>query len=116
MKFIKNMIRNLIKWATNEEEKPLAQEEKYAMSANNGATVSWPFHGNNATIGSNASRIDSSEGMNFVIYNAIGGKVVQFSTYDVHTDRRNSRLYIITDKEDLGQEIGQILTRESLTK
>jgi hypothetical protein len=116
MKFIKNMIRNLIKWATNEEEKPLAQEEKYAMSANNGAAVSWPFHGNNATIGSSAPRIDSSAGMNFTVYNAVGGKVVQFSTYNIHTDRNNVNLYIITDREDLGQELGHILTRESLTK
>jgi hypothetical protein len=51
----------------------------------------------------------------FSVYPAVGGKVIETFTYDYLTDRRTTRLYIITDKEDLGAELGQILTRESLS-
>jgi hypothetical protein len=56
------------------------------------------------------------DGLTFVVYSAIGGKVIQFSTYDVGQDRTMRKLYIVTSKEDLGAEIGQIITRESLSR
>lgn len=59
---------------------------------------------------------DTNRGMNFTVYNAIGGKVVQIYSYDPAMDRTKSALYIITDREDLGEEMGQIITRESLTR
>jgi len=55
-------------------------------------------------------------GMNFAIFSATGGKVVQFNTYDPARDRSETRLYIVTDKDDLGEELAQIITRESLTR
>jgi hypothetical protein len=57
-----------------------------------------------------------SDGLTFVVYSAIGGKVIKFSTYDVGQNITMSKLYIVTDKEDLGVEIGQIITRESLSR
>ena len=59
---------------------------------------------------------DRNQGMNFTVYSAIGGKVIQIHTYDSTTDRSRSTLYIVTDKEDMGEELGQIITRESLTR
>jgi hypothetical protein len=59
---------------------------------------------------------DRNQGMNFTVYSAIGGKVIQIHTYDPTTDRSRSTLYIVTDKEDMGEELGQIITRESLTR
>lgn len=55
-------------------------------------------------------------GMNFTIFSATGGKVVQFNTYDPARDRSETRLYIVTEKDDLGEELAQIITRESLTR
>ena len=59
---------------------------------------------------------DGNNGMNFTVYNAIGGKVIQFATYDPVRDRAFSNLYIVTDREDLGEELGQIITKESLSR
>ena len=64
--------------------------------------------------GSSPRAIDGN-GMNFIVFSATGGKVIQFSTYDPTRDRHNTRLYIVTDKDDLGEEIAQIITRESLS-
>lgn len=60
--------------------------------------------------------INGINGMNFTVFSAVGGKVVHFNTYDPARDRFETRLYIITDKDDLGEELAQIITRESLTR
>jgi hypothetical protein len=52
--------------------------------------------------------------LNFKIYKASGGTVLETSSYDRKTDRHNNSLYIITDSQDLGKEIGKIITLESL--
>lgn len=62
------------------------------------------------------SEIENMNGLDFRIYSAVGGRVVQTSHYDPNTDRNRSSLYVITDKEDLGDEIAQIITRESLSR
>ena len=59
---------------------------------------------------------NSSSGMRFTIYNANGGKVVQFSQYDSVKDRNRSSLYIVGDKDDLGQELSQIILKEQLSR
>ena len=65
---------------------------------------------------SSQSLSDRESAMNFTIYSATGGKVVQFNSYDARLDRHNNHLYIVTDKEDLGEELAQIITKESLTR
>ena len=52
--------------------------------------------------------------LNFKIYKASGGTVLETGSYDKKTDRHNSSLYVITDDKDLGKEIGKIITLESL--
>ncbi len=52
---------------------------------------------------------DSINGMNFTVYNATGGKVIQLSSYDSRTDSNRTSLYVITDQENLGEELAQIL-------
>ena len=59
---------------------------------------------------------DNHRGVNFTIYGASGGKIVSVRTLDERTDRWTTSLYIITDKEDLGEELAQIITREGLTR
>ena len=55
-----------------------------------------------------------SNGMNFTVYRASGGHIIETRTYDRHKDRNNHGLHIITDDKDLGDEIGKIITYENL--
>ena len=58
--------------------------------------------------------INSDPVLQFRVFGAVGGKVVEFSHYDRRTDRRNSTTYIITDDQDFGDRISKIATLESL--
>ena len=68
----------------------------------------------------NTSKLSSNihgshdNGINFVIYGANGGHVVETSKYDRVKDRHHTGLHIIRDEDDIGQEIAKILTLESL--
>jgi hypothetical protein len=55
-------------------------------------------------------------GMNFTIYSANGGYVMEYSTYDHKTDRRDTALHIIPTDQDLGQGIAHVITFEMLRK
>ena len=70
------------------------------------------IHGKNLTVRS-AQSIDSP-GMNFTVYRANGGHVIETRVYDRHKDRNNMGLHVITDDKDLGDEIGKIITFENL--
>ena len=69
------------------------------------------------TIGtvSKSRRLDQ-HGMNFTIYSANGGYVMEYTSYDPRTDERNNALHIITSDQDLGQGIAHIITLEMLRK
>jgi hypothetical protein len=58
--------------------------------------------------------IDSEPTLNFKVYNAIGGKIVEFSRYDRRQDRSDHQTYIITQDQDFGERIAKIATLESL--
>lgn len=53
-------------------------------------------------------------GMNFTLYKANGGYVLEYRSYDRKTDRNDNRLHIITGDQDLGQQIAHIITFEAL--
>ena len=57
--------------------------------------------------------IDSS-GMNFTVYRANGGHVIETRTHDRRNDRYSHGLHIITDDKDLGDEIAKIITYENI--
>ena len=58
--------------------------------------------------------IDSEQGLNITVRNALGGKIVTFRTYDHKTDRHNHRLYVIHDELDFERELGKLITLESM--
>jgi len=58
--------------------------------------------------------VGSDPTLQFKIYNAIGGKVVEFSRYDRQKDRHNHDIYIIGKEEDFGAKIAKIAMLESL--
>lgn len=55
-----------------------------------------------------------SHGMNFTVYRANGGHVIETRIYDRKRDDNNMSLHVITDDKDLGEEIGRIITFEHL--
>jgi len=58
--------------------------------------------------------VNSDPTLQFKVYNAIGGKVVEFSRYDRHKDRSFHDIYIIGKDEDFGAKIAKIAMLECL--
>jgi len=58
--------------------------------------------------------IGSDVSLQFKVYNAIGGKIVEFSRYDRKNDRSDHQIYIIGRDEDFGEKIAKISTLEVL--
>jgi hypothetical protein len=58
----------------------------------------------------------STQGMSFTLYHAQGGYVLEWSSYDQHTDRRNTRLYIIRDDQNFAEQVAHCVTLESLRR
>ena len=62
----------------------------------------------------NSRDVNSDPTLHFKIYNAIGGKVVEFSRYDKKADRHHHDIYIIGKSEDFGEKIAKIAMLETL--
>jgi hypothetical protein len=60
-----------------------------------------------------SDRIDA-HGFRLKVYKANGGTIVETSSYNIRKDHTNSGLYVILDTQDLGTEIGKIITIEGL--
>lgn len=59
--------------------------------------------------------IDQPErAIQFTVYSANGGRVVETRRYDRQKDRNNTGLYIITQDQDFGREIDKIIVMEGL--
>lgn len=58
--------------------------------------------------GIQGSTLDSDATLTFTVYNAIGGKVVEFRRYDRRTDRGDHSVYVIGKDEDFGEKIAKI--------
>jgi len=99
MKILRNVVKRIIRWANNSDNK---QEQESVSLYSNSVT--------------RMSIKDFNNGINFTVFSAIGGKVIQLSSYDPVKDQHKSKLYIVTDEEDLGEEIAQIITIECLTR
>jgi len=68
------------------------------------------------TLSSGRIRRLEQSGMNFTIYTAVGGHIMEYSCYDERTDHNIKTLHIITSDSDLGQSIAHIITYEMLKK
>jgi hypothetical protein len=104
---IKKSMQGIIRWAVTDEvsrDKINYANEPMSASIGSGSKVSSLSDGLNVG------------GMHFTVYSATGGKVIEFKTYDPRIDRHLSNLYVITEGEDLGDELGQIIVKESLTR
>ena len=93
--------KKVIQWVREDWNK--ARPEQDVLVSNSIGTVS------------KGRRLDQ-HGMNFTIYSANGGYVMEYTSYDPRTDERNNALHIITSDQDLGQGIAHIITLEMLRK
>jgi len=94
--------RMVVKWVREDWDKVNRDEAIYTKASN-------------MSIGVSGSRdVGSDPTLQFKIYNAIGGKVVEFSRYDRHKDRHFHDIYIIGKDEDFGTKIAKIAMLEVL--
>ena len=57
---------------------------------------------------------DADPILNFRVFSAVGGSVVEFRRYDRKTDRNDTTTYIITKDQDFGEKISKIANLEML--
>jgi hypothetical protein len=57
---------------------------------------------------------DAEPILNFRVFSAVGGQVVEFRRYDRKTDRSDTTTYIITKDQDFGEKIAKISNLEML--
>jgi hypothetical protein len=55
-----------------------------------------------------------TEPLRLNIYSASGGMIIETKTYDSQKDRQTIQLYIVSDTEQLGEELSKIITMVSL--
>jgi hypothetical protein len=60
------------------------------------------------------SCVESEPVLNFKVYSAVGGRIVEFRKYDRNRDRSETQTYIITNDQDFGERIAKIATMENL--
>lgn len=61
-------------------------------------------------------RSPSANGMQFTVYPANGGHVLEYQYYDHKTDRHTNSLHLITADQNMGEVIGQAITFEMLKR
>lgn len=95
--------RMVIKWVREDWDNVQQEQDCYPspkMSRDNSVSI--------------GCGIDSDPTLQFKVYSAVGGKVVEFNRYDPKTDRNNRQVYIIGKDEDFGEKIARISTLESM--
>jgi hypothetical protein len=61
-----------------------------------------------------AQMCDAEPVLNFRVFSAVGGQVVEFRHYDRKTDRSDTSTYIIHKDDDFGEKISKIANLELL--
>jgi hypothetical protein len=106
-KLFKEGLRDLIRWANQDD---------YAKDSAPVSMSSFGIGSSTKSISGSSGSIDNTREMNFTVTNATGGKIVKVYWYDHKLSREYTNLHLITDNEDLAEELAQIITRESLQR
>jgi hypothetical protein len=88
----------IIRWLNKKFNRYLKDDSKYATEA----------------ISPTKTSNLNSYGMNFTVYKANGGFIIEYHYYDKHRDRSENKLHIVTEDKDLGEELGKIISFETL--
>jgi len=54
------------------------------------------------------------EGLNFSLYRAVGGHVLECRTYNAKTDRHDGTLYMIHEDDDFAKQVAQAIMLEQM--
>lgn len=75
-----------------------------------------PFSSGNAIVSKRHNGGESlrSPGMDYTIYVASGGYVLEYHHYNSKTDMSEHRIHIISDASDFGDQLSKIITLELL--
>jgi hypothetical protein len=65
-------------------------------------------------IGKDSTRSLNGHGMNFTLYRAVGGHILETNRYDERTDRRHNELYMIDEERDFATQVAQAIMIESV--
>jgi hypothetical protein len=60
------------------------------------------------------TNVDSNPTLQFKVWNAVGGRVVEFARYDDRHERTHHSVYIIAEDQEFGSRIAKIATMEAL--
>lgn len=60
------------------------------------------------------NRVDDEPVINFRIYNAQNGKILEFNKYDRKSDRNDRTIYIVEKDKDVVEYVGKCLSLELL--
>lgn len=103
MKWFKRMV---IRWVREDWEQASVDhnEDEY--------NISRPIALRRGRTDTCSNTLDSEATLTFTVYNAIGGKVVEFRRYDRKNDRSDHTVYVIGKDEDFGEKISKISTLE----
>jgi hypothetical protein len=105
MNFFKRMIINWVREDWEKAGQSVPEDCYPSPKMSRGNTIS--------TISGRAN-VDSEPTLQFKVYSAVGGKIVEFSRYDPKSDRSDRQIYIIGKDEDFGEKIAKISTLEAL--
>jgi len=56
----------------------------------------------------------NADGLNFVLYPAVGGHILECRNYDRRTDTNNNTLYMIHEDEDFAQQVAKSIMLEMM--
>lgn len=103
--FIKRWLYKIAEEAWNQKRN---EEDSYTKNQLVGAST------RGLQINPNQSIDQPERAIQFTVYNANGGRVVETRRYDRQKDRHTNGLYVITNDMDFGREIDKIITMEAL--
>ena len=93
---IMKLRRRLLQWLSRDED----EGRVYSVVSND--------------IIASAPNRPSKDGLNFVLYPAVGGHILECRNYDRKTDSNNSTLYMIHEDEDFAQQVAQSIMLEMM--
>jgi hypothetical protein len=100
---IKRMIRNWLESDSKYDEDP------YGYSTPKGTSRKKAVYSSPKSDG-----FEDHSGITFTVFNASGGKIVEFKRVDPSTGDYRSGLHIIKSEDNFAEELAQIITYESL--
>ena len=100
-----SMAQNVMIRQKRNEETNLKERAVKSMLIGKAEVAIGPHH---------SDRMDSRPDLNFRMYKAENGFVMEVQSIDRRTERQQNKLYLIPDDQDLGQAVSHIITVESL--